>query len=265
MKNRFSKFIEKDGFYIILFICVCFVAVTSVLVSKGNINRKNKDELSELEDLIIVEDQNNKNSLEVTHMKDDAISLEEMEIAAAKSESHEEEPEEPIEESEEVEEEVEEMEEIQEPEEGEEPLPMNTEKDMIMPVEGELGLDFTKDTLIYSETLEEWTSHKGIDIFTGEGSPVKASLSGKVKEVYEDSLWGIVIIVDHGNGLMTKYANLASKDMVKEGGEVNKGDVISKVGKTANIEMLIDSHIHFEVIKDGVNIDPKEYLIIAKD
>lgn len=266
MKNRFSKLIEKDGFYIILFICVCLVAITSVLVSKGNINKENKDKLSELEDLVIVEDEMNESSLQVTHMKDDAISIEDLEIAAAKSQSYEgaeetEETDETVEESEEVEE----MEEIQEPEEEKEPLPINTGKDMLMPVEGKLGLGFTKDTLIYSETLEEWTSHNGIDIFAAEGTPVKACLSGKVTEVYEDSLWGIVIIIDHGNGLMTKYANLSTKDMVKEGGQVNKGDTISKLGKTATIEMLIDSHIHFEVIKDGVNVDPNEYLIIAKD
>ena len=46
MKNRLGKLIEKDGFYIILFICVCVVAVTAVLVSKRNLTEKNKDNLN---------------------------------------------------------------------------------------------------------------------------------------------------------------------------------------------------------------------------
>ena len=96
-----------------------------------------------------------------------------------------------------------------------------------------------------------------------EGEEVKAALSGEVVEVYEDPLWGIVIIIDHGNGLMTKYANLDTEEMVKEGLRVNKGQVINRVGRSASIEMMEEAHIHFEVIKDGVNVDPKDYLPIS--
>ncbi len=109
--------------------------------------------------------------------------------------------------------------------------------------------------------MEEWTSHKGIDILAKEGGgEVKAALSGEVVEVYEDPLWGIVTIIDHGNGLMTKYANLSNKEMVKEGFKVTKGQVINRVGSSASIEMMEEAHIHFEVIKDGIHVDPKDYL-----
>ncbi len=74
------------------------------------------------------------------------------------------------------------------------------------------------------------------------------------------SYGGIVIILDHGNGLMTKYANLSTGDMVQEGSQIGKGEVIGKVGKTASIEMMMKPHVHFEVIKDGISVDPKEYV-----
>ena len=133
-------------------------------------------------------------------------------------------------------------------------------EEMKLPVEGKLGTPFTTDSLVYSETLEAWSGHKGIDIFAKEGSSVVATLAGKVTEVYKDDLWGIVILVDHGNGLMTKYANLSTDEMVKEGQEVKKGDVISAVGKSAPIEMMMEPHLHFEVINDGICTDPKDYL-----
>ena len=66
--------------------------------------------------------------------------------------------------------------------------------------------------------------------------------------------------MDHGEGLMTKYANLSTKDMIKEGQRINQGQPISKVGRTAAIEMMMEPHIHFEVIQDGVNIDPTKIL-----
>lgn len=248
MKSRFSKLIEKDGFYIILFICVCVVAITAVLTSRGNLNKPSEDNLSKAEDLIILEEDEIEPSLEIVRMEED-LTVED----------------ETAEESEEIvgeteEDDVEEDMDFVEDEEEEHIPPKATEIEMILPVEGKLGMDFTKDNLIYSETLEEWTNHNGVDIFAKEGTTVKAALSGRISEIYEDDLWGIVILIDHGNGFMTKYANLSTKEMVKEGHQVNQGDGISKVGKSAPIEMIMEPHIHFEVIKEGKTIDPKSYL-----
>ncbi|NLJ79340.1 MAG: M23 family metallopeptidase [Tissierellia bacterium] len=156
---------------------------------------------------------------------------------------------------------VEDEEVTQDPQEVEQkPQPELDTGGMLSPVDGKIGVDFARDGLIYSETLEQWTTHDGIDIFAREGQEVKAALSGRISEVYEDELWGKVIIMDHGNGLLTKYANLATIDMVKEGARIEKGAVISKVGITAAIEMIMEPHVHFEVIQDGKNMDPKGYI-----
>ena len=89
------------------------------------------------------------------------------------------------------------------------------------------------------------------------GTEVKVPLSGTVKEIIEDDLWGITIIIDHGNGLESKYSNLGTKEMVKVGIGVNVGDFISVVGDTAKIEMKMEPHLHYEVSKNGKNIDPR--------
>lgn len=254
MKNRFGKLIEKDGFYIILFICVCVVAVTAVLTSKKNLDKINEDKLSKVEDFVIVDEEKEEPSLEIARMEEELIVEEEEteEIEEVELEEAEE-----AELNEEVEEEVT-VEPV--PEEIETTANSNNVETMIAPVDGKVGGKFTTDNLVYSSTLDEWTSHKGIDIFAKEGTEVKAALSGKITEVYEDDLWGIVILIDHGEGLMTKYANLSTSEMIEEGVRVNKGDVISKVGKSAPIEMMMESHIHFEVIKDGICVDPKNYI-----
>lgn len=127
----------------------------------------------------------------------------------------------------------------------------------IMPVQGKIITEFTKDSLIYSKTLDEWRSHPGIDIAAKVGEKVKAPLDGIVKEINEDPLWGKVVILDHGNGLITKFANLGDTNMIKKGLRVKRGDHIAVIGKTADIEMLMESHLHFEVIKNGKSIDPR--------
>ncbi|MCG4584279.1 M23 family metallopeptidase, partial [Anaerosalibacter bizertensis] len=166
---------------------------------------------------------------------------------------------------EEPKEEIEEKkEEPKEEESKEEPPKQNSEPEAIqtfhIPVEGELGLDYNADKLVYSETLEEWTSHEGIDIKAKEGTAVKACLDGVVKEVYEDELWGVVISIDHGNGLETRYTNLSTKDMVKKGQSVKKGTPISGIGKPKGLEMANGPHLHLEVLLNGKKTDPKKYL-----
>ncbi|HSH35345.1 M23 family metallopeptidase [Schnuerera sp.] len=267
MRKRLGKLIEKDGFYIILFICVCVVAITAVMVSKRNMTDSNKHNLSQHEDFIIVNDELDLvNSLETPKTEKNEILEEPMkEIEELEEEIMEDqEVKEAMAEGDKDEIEKQEVEDRKELEEDldfvQEKNPPESIENMVEPVQGKLITDFTKDNLIYSQTLEEWTAHKGIDISADEGSQVVAALSGKVQEVYNDQLWGIVIILEHGNGLVTKYANLSEEDMVKEGTQVNKGDVIGKVGKTASIEMMMEPHIHFEVIKDGICVDPKEHI-----
>ncbi len=257
MKDKLTKLMEKDGFYIILFICVCVVAISAVMVSKRNLNEDNPDNLSDYEDLIII-DEKEEASLESSKMEDEIVEAEQiLEEREAKENEYYESSQETM--AEIGEEEIEKGNEVDLEFVEDEYTPESSEG-MMAPVVGNIITHFTKDSLVYSETLEEWTAHKGIDISAKEGSPVVAALSGTISEVYDDRLWGKVIIIDHGDGLLTKYANLSTTEMVQEGAKVNKGDKISEVGSSASIEMMMEPHIHFEVIKDGVSVDPMDYI-----
>lgn len=129
------------------------------------------------------------------------------------------------------------------------------------PVSGEIGLSHSPDTLIYSKTLEEWTTHTGIDIQAKRGTPVVASEEGVVESITETAARGIEIILSHKDGYKTVYSNLSTKEMVKLGQKVEKGRVISGIGNTASFEYYEPEHLHFEVYKDNKAINPSDVLI----
>ena len=132
---------------------------------------------------------------------------------------------------------------------------------MAMPTMGKVITAFAMDTLVYSKTLEQWNAHPGIDIAADLGTQVKSAMKGTVAEVRSnDPRLGVVVILDHGGGIQTLYGNLQSDKLVKKGDTVEKGQVIGAVGKTAPFEIEDPPHLHFEVIKDGKNIDPGQYL-----
>jgi murein DD-endopeptidase MepM/ murein hydrolase activator NlpD len=131
---------------------------------------------------------------------------------------------------------------------------------MVVPVFGTTYTEFSEDVLVYSKTLDQWSTHTGIDIKAEEGSPVRAAMNGVVEELVNDPRLGLTIIINHGENTYTKYCNLSTLDLVTVNQNVKKGDVISGVGKTALYDIADDPHLHFEVIKEGKNIDPKKYL-----
>lgn len=131
---------------------------------------------------------------------------------------------------------------------------------MIKPVFGEIIKPFSMDRPVYSETLKHWETHKGIDIKTEQGTPVKAALSGTVEEVIKDPRLGWKVVLNHGNEVKTLYANLTKEILVKEGEYVKKATVIGAVGQSALVEVADPPHLHFELIKAGKHIDPMYYL-----
>lgn len=99
-------------------------------------------------------------------------------------------------------------------------------------------------------------SHKGLDIAAKTGTPIKAAADGKIKYADTMSGYGNLIIIDHGNGITTYYGH-CSKLYKKEGQTVKAGDVIAAVGNTGN---STGSHLHFEIRKNGVYVNPAKYL-----
>lgn len=128
------------------------------------------------------------------------------------------------------------------------------------PVEGDIIREFAKDNLVYSETLQEWVTHLGIDIKANKTTVVKASADGTVKSIKNDPRYGLTIIIDHNDGYQTIYSNLLTTEFVVEGEKVKQGQSIGTVGNTAVFEISDESHLHFEILKDSEQLDPNIYI-----
>ena len=130
------------------------------------------------------------------------------------------------------------------------------------PVEGSVIWGYAMDQLLYSVTLDQWTTHPGIDIACEQGTEVKAAIAGTVTAVYEDDALGMCVAIEHTNGRSSLYANLARNIPVAEGKKVNAGDVIGTVGDTALSECSALPHLHFGFFVDGKPVSPMDYVTI---
>ncbi|KKE80432.1 M23 family metallopeptidase [Oceanobacillus caeni] len=98
---------------------------------------------------------------------------------------------------------------------------------------------------------------KGIDVASEKPFDVVASLSGTVKEVKEDPLLGNVVVLTHGNEVMTYYSSL-EEVKVKPGDEVKQGDQVGTAGQSI-FGKDNGTHVHFEIRKDGQVVNPESF------
>src|SRR5205085_2855008 len=98
--------------------------------------------------------------------------------------------------------------------------------------------------------------HAGIDFRLKTGSDVHATGAGTVIHAGTSSGYGIMVEIDHGNGITTRFGHL-SKVLVKEGDIVNEGDLIALSGSTGR---STGPHLHYEVRRNGTAIDPMRFL-----
>lgn len=130
----------------------------------------------------------------------------------------------------------------------------------IAPVSGEIIKDFAIDSLIYSNTLEEWTTHPGIDIKADKTTVVMASEAGVVESIKNDPRYGLTITLVHDNGFKTIYSNLLTTEFVSENESIEKGQTIGTIGDTSSFEIADETHLHFEMYKDEELVNPTIYL-----
>lgn len=126
------------------------------------------------------------------------------------------------------------------------------------PVSGDVIKEHSGEDLVYSETMKDWRVHQGIDYAAEQDSDVHAAADGTVEKVYNDNMYGTSVVVDHGGGIKTLYANLKDTS-VSEGDKVKTGQAIAKVGSTATAEVAEPFHLHFEVIDNEISQNPREY------
>ena len=91
----------------------------------------------------------------------------------------------------------------------------------VWPVAGEVETPHSVETLVYSRTLADWRTHRGLDIAATLGDRVMATAGGTVERVYADDMLGTTVVIHHGGGLRSVYSNLAELPAVAAGDSVS--------------------------------------------
>ena len=118
------------------------------------------------------------------------------------------------------------------------------------------GLSWPLSGKITSNYGSRGGSHTGMDIDGRTGDSIRAAAGGTVTFAGRQGTYGLMVTIDHGNGLKTRYAHCSSI-FVKVGQKVSRGEVIARVGSTGR---STGSHLHFEVINRGSFQNPLRYL-----
>jgi len=103
--------------------------------------------------------------------------------------------------------------------------------------------------------------HNGVDLVAPHGSPIVAAADGVVVVARFAGAYGLLVRVDHGYGFQTRYAHCSSA-FVKPGDVVRRGEVIAAIGATGR---ATGNHCHYEVLRDGVNVDPALFIMGDQD
>jgi murein DD-endopeptidase MepM/ murein hydrolase activator NlpD len=120
----------------------------------------------------------------------------------------------------------------------------------VLPVEGWITQQFNNDTMQGAD------AHPGIDIAAAEGMIIKAPERGVVLAVETDQYYGNLIVIKHDEEFITRYGHCA-KVFISKGEKVERGQTIALVGNTGHSSA---PHLHYEVIRNGKNVNPLEFI-----
>ena len=136
----------------------------------------------------------------------------------------------------------------------------NEKTTYIAPARGKVSKAHSTSVPVYSETLEAWKIHTGIDIMTEADAPVFAVAAGEVTAVYSDAMLGNTVEITHADGMVSRYSNLGTSTLPVVGTVVECGAKIGTVGDSAISEIADEAHLHFEMFSEKTSVDPLEYI-----
>jgi biotin carboxyl carrier protein len=125
----------------------------------------------------------------------------------------------------------------------------------IMPTAGWLSSTFKRSR--FHPILHISRPHEGIDVSAPMGAPIVAPAAGVVVRLGREAGYGLVLEIDHGNGIKTMYAH-CSRVMVRRGQRVKRGQEIAAVG---NSGLSTGPHLHYEIHINGKVVDPLTYVM----
>ncbi len=124
---------------------------------------------------------------------------------------------------------------------------------------GQVITPYSGGELVKNKTLNVWRSHDALDIGGGQDAPVLAVGDGVIAAISNDPLWGGMIQLEHPDGHVTVYSGVRVDPALKTGGKVKAGDTLGTLDQIP-AEISLDPHIHLEMSKNGVSVDPTQLL-----
>ncbi len=130
---------------------------------------------------------------------------------------------------------------------------------------GNMSKEWSADIPVFSDTMEDYRVHLGVDLEADAGTPVYAAADGTIESVEFDPMMGQTIVISHANGYKSVYRNLQTKiaDGIAAGTVVKAGDEIGAVGDTALVEISQAPHLHFEIYKDDNCENPLSHITVT--
>ncbi len=132
---------------------------------------------------------------------------------------------------------------------------------LVLPVSGAMQKGHDLTLQVFSNTMQDYRVHNGIDIASTLGSPVYAAADGKVTKIWEDISYGTCIEVSHAGDCVSYYKNISPilAEGISVDAAVKQGQLIAAVGESSMVEIADEPHLHFELKVDGEFVDPTEY------
>ena len=129
----------------------------------------------------------------------------------------------------------------------------------ILPVENtEILKGFSPEVLLFSETMQDWRTHSGVDFSADAGCEIHSVGNGRVSKVISDPQRGYTIEVDYGT-FTGRYCAISQENAVGIDTELHTGDVIGTLADLP-LESADPPHLHFEALQNGVSVDPMDFL-----
>ena len=143
---------------------------------------------------------------------------------------------------------------------GDEEKPSSSEIVFVSPAVGTVIKSHSTTTPVFSNTLDEWRIHTGLDISAEDGAEVVAAADGEVTRIYTDPMLGSTVEITHSATHKSYYSNLAKDTVCKVGDKVSAGQLIGYIGDTTVSELADEPHVHFELKVSGASVNPLDYI-----
>ncbi|MCL2404476.1 MAG: peptidoglycan DD-metalloendopeptidase family protein [Defluviitaleaceae bacterium] len=132
---------------------------------------------------------------------------------------------------------------------------------LLWPVYGDIAMRFSMDALIYDPTLVQFRTNDDLRISAESGTQVQAGAGGRVMAIGRNVVRGNYVKIDHGNGWIATYGQLADTKLVREGDVVQAGQLLGTVGAPSLFGSMHGYHVNLRVTRDDVAVDP--YALLA--